>query len=100
MKRETPEQQLNYYVATRPPLLSDYSRRSPDQMAHDLNVAHDFIRKLVREKDALRDDLAREGRRLDLEKIWVRICSVGVVAAWGVLGWIVKALLAHGGFFR
>lgn len=88
------EKQFEYYVATRPPLLSDYSRRSPEQMAHDLNVAHDFIRKLVREKDQMREDF---NERLRRQRTWVRILTTGLLTAWGALGWIVQALLKHGG---
>ena len=83
-----------YYVARRPPLLSDYSRRNPQQMAHDLNVAHDFIRKLVREKDQMRDHF---NDRLRRHRTWVRLLTAGLVTAWAALGWIVQALLKHGG---
>ena len=89
--------EVSYYQATKPPLLSDYSRRSPAQMSHDLNIAHDFIRKLVTEKDHINGRLGNALLRLQSQKLWIKMLTASVVASWAVIGWIVKEFLSRWG---
>jgi hypothetical protein len=61
------------------PKRRDYTKPpSPNQLTTDLNTAHDNIKKLVKEKDALR-------HQYRLQKIWIRILTAAVIAQWAVM---------------
>jgi hypothetical protein len=61
------------------PATRDYSLPpEPDQLTKDLNVAHDNIKKLVKQNDRLRETT----RAL---RLWTKILSGAVLASWGVI---------------
>jgi hypothetical protein len=82
--------EFQYYV-TRHGVRSDYSKRTPEQLVRDVNVLHDFTRKLVREKDSISKQLRRAQRRLDVAgwKLWA--LGIVVTGEGAVIGWLVKA---------
>jgi hypothetical protein len=86
--------EFQYYRQTHPARKRDYMHPSVDEMAHDLNVAHDFIKKLVTEKDQLRNRVEFVTSRLGWRNIWTRILVAAVVAQWAVIVILFKAYLA------
>jgi hypothetical protein len=44
--------------------------RSPEQLLQDANVAHDNIKRLVRSHDALRGELGKLAKKLEVERMW------------------------------
>lgn len=81
-----------YYVAQNG-ISTDWSKRSHAQLVKDVNVLHDFVRKLVKEKDEINAKLADALDRLKWEGIWVKILTAAVVAQWFAIGVLVKELL-------
>jgi hypothetical protein len=76
-----------YYV-TREGIKYDYSRRDPKNLVHDVNVAHDFIRKLIREKDALRGTIERQ-------KLWIKVLGAATAGVWGIVLVLVGLLFEY-----
>jgi hypothetical protein len=76
-----------YYV-TREGIKYDYSRRDTVNLAHDVNVAHDFIRKLIREKDALRGTIERQ-------KLWIKVLGAATAGVWGIVLVLVGLLFEY-----
>lgn len=86
------EKEFEYYRETHPPVLSDYKHRTPAELAKDVTVAHDFIKKLIAEKDLIRRELIETEERFRTFKKWsIR----AFLATWGAFGIVLKALLPY-----
>jgi hypothetical protein len=87
--------EFQYYVA-RHGIHSGYDKpRSIDQLQADMNVAHDNLKKLVREKDWMQRLLQSTQHRLDVAswKIWA--LGIIVTGEGAVIGWLVAEFLAR-----
>lgn len=84
--------EFQYYKATHPPVLSDYKNRSPEDLARDVTVAHDFIKKLVAEKDVLRAHVILAERRLAKWKKWM---TAAFAATWTAIAIVLKVLIPY-----
>jgi hypothetical protein len=80
--------EYEYYKQTHPPRVSDYTRRSPEELARDVTICHDNLRRQIRINDKLIAQLEREKAwretilaKLEQEKLWRK-----------VLGWMVTGL--------
>lgn len=83
-----------YYVA-RHGKHSDYHKRTHDELIQDVNVLHDFTKKLVKEKIRMQGEMreARDQVKWANFKIWALMI---VMAAEGsVIGWLVQEFLAR-----
>jgi hypothetical protein len=69
--------EYEYYKQEHPPRVSDYTRRSPEQLAKDVTVCHNNLRKQIGINYKLVAQLERE-------KIWRRVLVCAVLAQWGV----------------
>jgi hypothetical protein len=84
--------EFQYYVA-RNGIHADYKKpRTQDQLQSDINVAHDHLRKLLREKDGITRQLstARHSLRNANLKIWILILALTGQAA--IIGWLIAVL--------
>ena len=79
--------EFSYYIQ-RKGIRYDYSRRSPEQLVEDVNRAHDFLRKLVREKDGMQ-------RKLDRQWLWIKVLGASVAGAWALVVALVALLLDY-----
>ncbi|HUD64670.1 MAG TPA: hypothetical protein VMQ17_08835 [Candidatus Sulfotelmatobacter sp.] len=70
--------EYEYYKQVHPPRVTDYTKRTPEQMARDITVCHDNLRRQIRINDKLVAQLERE-------KIWRRVLISAVVGQWTVL---------------
>jgi hypothetical protein len=75
-----------YYVE-REDVRYDYRHRTHEQLVHDVNVAHDFTRKLVREKDLLSDHLR-------LARIEIKVLTAVATIETAAIGILIKVVLA------
>jgi len=86
---QEPTRRETYYVQ-RDDVHNDYDQRSVDELRRDVNVAHDFTRKLVREKDRIEQRLETQTQ---LQRLVIKaltcVCSVEFV----VIGWLVHILM-------
>jgi hypothetical protein len=83
-----PDPAFEYYAAEKP--LGDYSQRDKIQIIKDLNFAHDNIRKLVKEKDLMREEFYE---KLSQERRWRKMMVSAFVATWaGIWGLVQFAL--------
>lgn len=71
---------------------SDYGKRSQTDLIRDVNIAHDFIKKLVHEKDQIRQAQFLHSER---ELKWRKILWWALGATWALIGWLIKFLLPY-----
>ena len=71
----------------------DFGHRTPEQMSQDLNVAHDFLRKLVGEKDRLQLADTENKTQIkelkdwqDSHKLWKAFILASAAPVWTILG--------------
>lgn len=69
---------LEFYKPVHPPRITDYTTRTPEQLAKDITVCHDNLRRQIRINDKLVAQLERE-------KIWRKVLIAAVVGQWTVL---------------
>ena len=65
--------------------LQDYGRRSPEQVAKDLTVAHDRIRTLVRNSDRQEQLILQVTRRDDRKTIMLWVQGGLLAALWALV---------------
>jgi hypothetical protein len=71
----------------------EFERGSLQGLQKSLSKAHDNLAKQVGINTRLYAQLTRTERRLGWERVWRRILSAAVVAAWAVILVLVKILL-------
>jgi hypothetical protein len=82
--------EYEYYKQTHPPRLTDYSKRTPEELAHDVTVLHDFLKKLVREKDVIRKTLIAERKA---SRLWRKLLVFALLGTWAGIGGAIKIIL-------
>ena len=83
---------FEYYKETHPPVLSDYKHRTPVQLAQDVTVAHDNIKKLVAEKDLMRRQLLEAQANFAR---WKKVFMWAIGATWAAILGLLKVLLPY-----
>ena len=78
--------EYEFYKQTHPPRISDYTRRSPEELAADITVAHDNLRRQIRINDKLLAQLERE-------RVWRRVLTWLVGFQFATILIIFRALL-------
>ena len=74
-------------------IVTDYSKRSNAQLIKDVNKLHEFLRKLLREKDVINERLSAALEKLHWEVIWRRILTAAVLGQWAVIGVLLNHML-------
>src|SRR6266567_2243670 len=88
--------EFEYYIAQHG-RVTDYSKRSNAQLIKDVNKLHEFLRKLLREKDIINEKLAHAIEKLHWEVIWRRILTAAVLGQWAVIGVLFNEVMKHMG---
>lgn len=78
-----------------PGLHSDYSRRSHEQLIRDVNVAHDFLKKLVAEKDGLHRRLIEQELELGRERRWRKLLIAALGFTWVSFAAVMKYIIPY-----
>ena|ERR1700733_11724767 len=78
--------EFQYYVS-RYGMVSNYGQRTQEELTRDVNVLHDFTRKLVQEKNLMQRSLTKAEEKVKWAgyKIWlltIALSSEGAVIAW------------------
>jgi hypothetical protein len=80
---------FRYYSMRHPPSggWQGYDKpRGPYQLQADLNVAHDNIKKLVREKDLFKQYMDAQLKR---ERFWRKVITALVAGAWSTILYLI-----------
>jgi hypothetical protein len=62
--------------------IRNYLQRKPEQLALDVMRAFDMKCRLE--------------RKVDVQRIWIRVLTAGMVAAWGIISWLGPIVLKAG----
>ena len=89
---ELDAKQFEYYRESHPPKLSDYKHRTAEQLAKDVSVAHDNMRKMVVEKDLMRSEFIRSQRNF---RWWKKAFIWALLATWAIIGLLFKTFAAY-----
>jgi hypothetical protein len=89
---QTPPE-FQYYVE-RHGIRYDYSKpRTQMQLQQDVNVLHDFTKKLLTEKDRMKRVAELTQITVRNQRIWTRVLTAAVVAQFAVLIELLKIVL-------
>jgi hypothetical protein len=85
---------FQYYVA-RHGVSSNYHERTHEQLIGDVNVLHDFTRKLVKEKNQMQQALSKAERKVDMANLKIWILCIFLAAEGSIIGWLIHEFLIH-----
>lgn len=63
------------------------------QLQHDLNKAHDNLKRQVRINTSINTKLSNSDTALRWERIWRRILTGAIAVEFGLIGWLATELL-------
>ena len=78
------------YFKAIPGVRHDYSKRTPGQIAGDVNHLFVLFRKQIKENDRLRYAALILSKQLKREKLWRKWLITLVASMWGLFIWLVK----------
>ena len=84
----------DYYKIV-PGVLTDYSKRTHEQLVNDVNVLHDFTKRLVHEKDELWQTLRNVRAELQRERNWRRGLTTALGFTLVTVGGVLKFLIPY-----
>jgi hypothetical protein len=79
-----------YYKQLNPPRHSNYFNRTPQEMARDINIAHDNLRQQMRINDRLVAQIRDLIKQLDRERKWRKLLSAALGLTWAVIWYVIK----------
>jgi hypothetical protein len=79
-----------YYKQRFPPRQSNYFQRTPQELAKDINVAHDNLRAQMRINDKLVAQIRELITQLKRERLWRKLLWTGLGMTWAVLWFLIK----------
>lgn len=96
--------EYEYYKQTNPPKYSDYTHRTPEEIASDLIVAHtnlkrqqfvntklvDSLRQLTRQNDRRIGEVAQLKRQVHRGEVRVKALMGAIGVTWTVIGILLK----------
>lgn len=82
--------EYEYYKQSHPPRYSDYSKRTQEQLIHDVNVAHDNLKRQVRINDKLVQQIDWLIGQLKRERTWRKWLMTAMGLTWAVIWWLLK----------
>jgi hypothetical protein len=83
-----------YYVA-RHGKHSDYHQRTHEELISDVNVLHDFTRKLVKEKIQMQGEMRKAQDQVKWANFKIWALMIVMAAEGSVIGWLVQEFLAR-----
>jgi hypothetical protein len=79
---------FQYYV-TRHGVSSNYGQRTHEQLIGDVNVLHDFTRKLVKEKNQMQHALTKAETQVRWANFRIWALTLALATEGSIIGWLV-----------
>jgi hypothetical protein len=81
--------EFQYYV-NRHGMRSDYRKRTHDELIGDVNVLHDFTRRLVKEKNQMQRAVSKAEQQVQWANYKIWALTIFLAGEGAVIGWLVN----------
>lgn len=78
------------YFKAVPGVRYDYSKRTPAQVAADVNHLYTLFKRQITDNDHLRQVTILMAKSLARERLWRKWLITLIVSMWGVFAWLIK----------